>query len=154
MNSDNAKTRKWLRKFLLLIGWIAIGWGFGGILLDNLHPYNLMRHQAQQDVGIERLQQWANSQFDNPPAQFSSTGPQRSFRRKDLPQLIRQLADGCYVVYEPRSSDSAADEHILFACGGGFYHYGLRVGRRRYKPEPSNSFTYEKLGEGVWGMYE
>lgn len=74
-----------------------------------------------------------------------------------LPEDIRQLQPRGgfgFVTYVKANPETGSQEHILFACGGGFHHYGLRVGRRGFEPKPDSQFRFERLGDGVWGMDE
>lgn len=126
---------------------LAAGWW----ALQRFGPYSSLRREARS-IGIDRLSSWAVSVLDNPPTE-SGTGPEGALRRADIPADIRPLARG-FVLYEPGDPESGQGAHILFACGGGFYHYGLRVGRPGYEPRPDSRFHFEKLRDGVWGMYE
>jgi hypothetical protein len=115
-------------------------------------PYRDLRLRVQHQVGIPRLQTWAVSVLDNPAQAFA--GPEGRIRNEDLPEDIRVLAENGFVVYEKARVEVGLEEHILFACGGGFYHWGLRVGRRGYQPSPDSQFHFEQLADGVWGLHE
>ena len=148
--TDSRKQRMWNLRIIgacvVLITFVA-GWWFW----RNAGPYGSLRAEVRS-IGVDRLQSWAVSVLDNPPTEFGA-GPEGTLRPDEIPADIRPLAQG-FVVYRPGQPDIGSEEHILFACGGGFYHYGLRVGRPGYQPLPDRQFHFEKLGDGVWGMRE
>jgi hypothetical protein len=151
------KKRKFVR-FMLVFGTLSILISICAVIVTRWHPYNALRHKAVDEVGIERLQQWAQAILLNPPKEFRHV-PKRGLQPKHMPKDIQDLGDGCYVVYEPGDAKTQRDDHLFFACGGGFYHYGLKIGNESYVPEGARTvndqgFEYEKISDGVWGMYE
>lgn len=136
--------------FVLLIVILGGGW----ILLQYFGPYSSLKREAIQQVGIERLQNWAISILDHPPEKFNPVGPQGRLLPQDVPVDIQSLGENGYIIYEPAHPMSGGQEHILFACGGGFYHYGIRVGRPSFVLSEDSQYQTQKLGEGVWGFYE
>jgi hypothetical protein len=49
-------------------------------------------------------------------------------------------------------SDDGEDDRISFGHGGGFYHYGIIVGRPGFVPV--NPSRYDKIADGIWGCQE
>jgi hypothetical protein len=116
-------------------------------------PYSRLRNGVRDRVGVQRLQEWAVSVLDNPPP--VGPGLERWVKPEQMPENIRALLpDGAVVCYQGGRPGVGSGEHVLFACGGGFFHYGLRVGRSGFQPEPDSQFHYEELADGVWGLYE
>jgi hypothetical protein len=135
---------------MLLVVVLSGAW----VLYQFVGPYNTLRRHVLNQVGVVRLQEWAVSVLDNPPSMYAPIGPQRRLRTEDIPSDIEQLASSCMIIYNPARYEVGVQEHILFACGSGFYHYGLRVGRTGYEPAHDSQFYVEKIGDGVWGLYE
>lgn len=150
---DGRRRGAWKPRLAIVV-LIAVALGGGWILLQSVGPYQTLRRRLVHQVGVARLQEWAVSVLDDPPSIYASTGPERCLRRDDIPNDIMSLASSCWIIYNPADHEVAVQEHILFACGGGFHHYGLLVGRPGYEPAQDNQFCYEKLQDGVWGLYE
>ena len=145
MNRWHSKS---IRGWALTLGvLVLVAW----LLVQLFGPYSQLKNRAKWLVGVDRLQSWAVSALENrpPPA---VVGPQGAIDVNFVPADIRELADGCFIVVLEAHDD--VEEHVHFACGGGFYHYGLCVGRPGFKPAPSRSFQLEELADGVWGLYE
>ena len=125
----------------------------GWFLVRSFGPYSSLRRMVTREIGIGRLQEWAVSVLDQPPERFAA-GPKGALRQEDLPDDIRPLTKFGLLVYETGSPDDESDDHVFVACGNGFYHYGLRIGRPGFKPSPDGRFTIESLADGVWGLRE
>jgi hypothetical protein len=144
------KKRRAIRRVVfLIIGIVAVGW----LALQFVGPYSTLRNRVMFIIGTARLQEWAVSVLDDPAREFAP-GPEGNIDPKDLPEDIRPLSKHGFVVYVEARKDIGLEEHVLFACGGRFYHYGLRVGRPGFKPLPDSQYCFCKLADGVWGMYE
>lgn len=132
-------------------GMIAYGAALAAfwVALQLIGPYNSLRNRVVWVIGTERLQQWAVATLDNPPP-ADEYGDIRLDRTK-LPEDIRSIA-GRY----PKivAAENATEEYVSFSHGGGFYGWGIKVGRPGFVPSSSTSFRYEKLADGVWGFYE
>jgi hypothetical protein len=113
-------------------------------------PYSRPKSCVKWQIGTERLQAWAVETLRDPlPA---AAGPSGAINRKHLSEDTRSLASRGFVVFV--EARNGVQEHVLFACGGGFYHYGLRVGAPGFRPAPDGQFGMEKIADGVLGMYE
>jgi hypothetical protein len=149
--TENKKKRtgkRSVRRIALKVGaLLVVGW----VLLQFLGPYTRLKNRMKWQVGTDRLQGWAMDALENrpPPA---DVGPPGAIARDALPDDIRPLAAECFVVIVDQTH--AVEEHVLFACGGGFYHYGLRVGSPAFRPTPDRQFRMERLADGVWGLRE
>jgi hypothetical protein len=118
--------------------------------LQFVGPYTSLKNRVRFGVGVDRLQHWAIDTLDNPPP-LTEIGPPGAIALKHLPDDIRTLAKGFCVVVPARQRE---DEHILFACGGGHYHWGLMVGRPGFVPDQERIFRFEKIADGVWGCFD
>jgi hypothetical protein len=142
------KTRSATKIALLLIA-LLIGWFF----IRSVSPYSRLRRILIRDIGVERLQNWTLSVLNNPSKQSESES-NGWFKREDLPDDIRLLTNFGTIQFESGDPNDLSDDHILVACGNGFYHYGLRIGRPGYKPHKDSQFRFESFADGVWGMSE
>ncbi len=128
----------------------------GAILLwaafQIIGPYTSLHNRAHFIVGYPRLQQWATDLLDHPPPRLDN---RNRIPREDLPPDIRKLSwDNIY--YSKGDRDRGIEGQITFYCGGGFYHWGLVVGRPDFviHDYENSDTTYEHLSGGIWGYYE
>lgn len=146
---DNKRTgRQSVRRAVVLIGGLlVVGW----VLLQFLGPYTRLRNRVKWRIGADRLQAWAIDVLEHrpPPA---DVGPPGAIAPDALAADILPLTAECFVVIV--DGTDAVEEHVLFACGGGFYHYGLQVGRSGFEPAPARQLHKERLADGVWGLWE
>lgn len=124
----------------LLVFWLA---------LQFLGPYTSLRNRVVWIVGTERLQQWAVQVLDNPPP--PDEYGRRYLEPSDLPDDIRILAGPIRWQNRVLMFDDDRDQHcIQFGHGGGFYRWGILVGRPGYAPSPRH--RYFKIADGIWGF--
>lgn len=125
---------------LLLVFWITLQF-FG--------PYTSLRNRVVWIVGTERLQQWAIEVLDNPPP--PDEHGRRELDPQDIPEDIRTLAGPFRQRNVVLMHDDDMNQHcIQFGHGGGFYHWGILVGRPGYTPIPSH--RYFRIADGIWGF--
>ncbi|MHB8974869.1 MAG: hypothetical protein ACYC3X_31975 [Pirellulaceae bacterium] len=115
---------------------LAVFW----LILQFIGPYTSLRNRVVFVVGTERLQQWAIETLDHPPP--ADTFGTILLEANDLPEDIRTLAGMYNVVL---LSEDHSDDCIMFGHGGGFYHWGIVVGRPGRNPSYDRS--YEKIAE-------
>lgn len=128
------------------VGYLAIC-GAAWMALQFFGPYTSLRNRAVWVVGTDRLQQWAVEVLDNPPP-VNENG-RILLDRETLPEDIRSVA-GHYNTVD--LSDDGSEGLISLGHGGGFYHWGIIVGRPGYTPFYSDQ--YDKIADGVWGYRE
>ena len=120
---------------MFVVAWLALQF-FG--------PYTSLRNRVVWIVGTERLQQWAVEVLDN-PSPVDENG-MILLDRDSLPEEIRPVAGDYNEVY---LSDDGAEDRISLRHGGGFYHWGIIVGRPGYTPFYPNQ--YDRIADGIWG---
>lgn len=128
------------------VGHLAILASFW-LALQFIGPYTNLRNRVVWIVGTERLQQWAVEVLDNPPP--ANENGTVLLSRDNLPEDIRRVAGHYNAVF---LSDDGREDRISLGHGGGFYHWGLLVGRPGYAPFYSNQ--YDKIADGIWGYRE
>ena len=121
----------------------AIAW----LALQFFGPYTSLRNRVIWVVGTERLQQWAVEVLDNPPP-VDENG-MIMLDRETLPEDIRGVAGHDN---EVDLSDDGTEDRITLGHGGGFYHWGILVGRPDYTPLYRK--RYDKIADGIWGYRE
>ena len=118
-------------------------------IVHDLSRDDELRILVTDEIGTSRLQEWAVGILDAPPEldpdDYNNLQP-------FLPTDLRSLAGFGSIRYEDMSNDDPEDDHILLACGGGHFHYGLRIGRKHYTPP--DDFSYERLADGVWFLHD
>jgi len=116
------------------------------IALQLVGPYTSLRNRVVWVVGTDRLQEWATETLDNlPPADQHG---RMLLERERLPEDTRVISGYRPAVIPARNGQEA---YISFGHGGGFYQWGLLVGRPGF--EPSWGDDYEKIADGIWGYY-
>ena len=147
---------------VLLAGWCYLRGNKGGAIghlailaafwlaLQFAGPYTSLRNRVVWIVGTERLQQWAVETLDDPPP--ADEHGRIILDRDSLPEDIRNVAG-----YEPQynvvlPSDEGKADCLSFGHGGGFYHWGIIVGRPGFVPV--NPSRYDKIADGIWGCQE
>jgi hypothetical protein len=126
------------------LGIFAVFW----LALQFLGPYTSLRNRVVWVVGTERLQQWAIETLDNPPPADDEYG-MILLNRNDLPEDIQMVAGHHNVVF---LSHDGTEDRISLGHGGGFYHWGISVGRPGYVPHYHAS--YDRIAPGIWGYRE
>jgi hypothetical protein len=117
------------------------------LALQFVGPYTGLRNRVVWLVGTERLQQWAVEVLDNPPP--ADEYGRILLNRDTLPEDIRSIAGHYNVIF---LSEDGKDDRISLGHGGGFYHWGIVVGRPGFTPtDPSQ---YDKIADGMWGYFE
>ena len=131
------------------VGHLAILAAFW-LALQFVGPYTNLRNRVVWVVGTERLQQWAVETLDNPPP--ADEDGRIILDRDSLPEDIRSVAGYVpqYNVVFP--SDDGKADRLSFGHGGGFYHWGIIVGRPGFVPV--NPSRYDKIADGIWGYRE
>ena len=119
------------------------------LLLQFFGPYTSLRNRVVWIVGTDRLQQWAIDVLDNPPQ--PDEHDKRYLDVNALPEDIRILAGPIRQQNSVLMFDDDRDQHcIQFGHGGGFYHWGILVGRSGFAPRPRH--RYFKIADGIWGF--
>ncbi|MCZ6835612.1 MAG: hypothetical protein O7G85_07545, partial [Planctomycetota bacterium] len=153
---DQSSIRKsfvpfWFKLCLVPLTMIIVCAG-GLYWINPKRHYSSSRSYIVDDLGVQALQDWAITVLDNPTTGGRPYGI-GAFEITTIPMNIAEINIGP-IIYHPNDPSISQQEHILFAGGGGFYHYGLRVGRPGFIPLPDSSYTFEQLGDGVWGQFE
>jgi hypothetical protein len=120
------------------------------LALQFFGPYTSLRNRVVWVVGTERLQQWAVETLDNPPP--PDENGMILLDRDALPEDIRSVAGHLPQYNVVFLSDDGKNDRISFGHGGGFYHYGIIVGRPGFVPV--NPSRYDKIADGIWGCQE
>jgi hypothetical protein len=118
------------------------------LALQFIGPYTSLRNRVVWVVGTERLQQWAVETLDNPP-------PANEYGiilldRDALPEEIRPVAGHYNQVI---LSGDGKQDYIFFLHGGGFYHWGIIVGRPGYIPSHPPGGCH-RIADGIWDYGE
>jgi hypothetical protein len=127
------------------VGYLAVLVAFW-LALQFVGPYTSLKNRVVWVVGSERLQQWAVETLDNPPP--ADEHGTILLDRNTLPEDIRSVAGHYNLVilgHEKR------EDCISLGHGGGFYHWGVTVGRPGFTP--SYPSRYEKIADGIWGYW-
>jgi len=147
---------------VLLAGWCYLRGNKGGAIghlailaafwlaLQFAGPYTSLRNRVVWIVGTERLQQWAVETLDDPPP--ADEHGRIILDRDSLPEDIQNVAGYLPEYNVVFLSDDGKDDRISFGHGGGFYHYGIIVGRPGFVPVNPN--RYDKIADGIWGCQE
>lgn len=117
------------------------------------NPYSSLKRTVVFEVGIDELRDCVVSVLDDPPETTEGPTSYVYIELTNLPGRLQQLGHTVYYVRGP-AVDGPKGEHVLFASGGGFHRYGLKVGRKGYVPEPDSRFSFDEIADGVWGFYE
>ena len=118
----------------------AVAW----VALQFFGPYTTLRNRVVWVIGTERLQEWAVEVLDDPPpVDADGIG---ILDPDSVPEDIRSVVGSRITVYV---SDDGTEDRISLRHGGGFYYWGLYVGRPDYKPHYPNQ--YDKIADGIWG---
>ena len=128
------------------VGYLAV-FAAAWLALQFFGPYTSLRNRVVWVVGTERLQQWAVEVLDNPPP--ADKDGRINLDRDSLPEDIRRFAGDFNVVM---LSDDGKPDRISFWHGGGFYHWGLNVGRPAYTPPRPDQ--HDRIADGIWGYRE
>jgi hypothetical protein len=139
------------RKYRCAAG-LSLGLALLWTALQILGPYTSLKNRVRWQVGTDRLQSWAIESLENPPPLIESTSDMSIIDPAHLPVDIRQLSTVGNFLIIPANGD--IDRHIVVACGGGFCHWGLHIGRPGFKPWPDSQYKFEELSDGVWGFHE
>jgi len=141
----------------------------GGLLYCHVsHPYRAARRHIVRDIGPDRLQAWAVSVLKDPKRSgcFDKYG---MMLPEFIPDFITPVdgpltficGDTGKTVTVPMEihlvegrKDIGLEEHLLLPMGGGFYHYGFRIGRKGFVPREDSQFSFERIADGVWGLHE
>jgi hypothetical protein len=118
----------------------AVAW----VALQFFGPYTTFRNRVVWVIGTERFQQWAVEVLDNPPP--VDTDGMALLERDSVPEELRCVAGHRITVYV---SDDGSEDRISLRHGGGFYYWGILVGRPGYTPHYPNQ--YDKIEDGIWG---
>ena len=134
LRDNRLEAAAWLAAFAVV--WTALQF-FG--------PYTTLRKCAVL-VGTDWLQQWAREVLDDPPLPVGETGL-GELDPESLPQDIRSLAGTRIDIF---IAGDETESWISLRHGGGFYYWGLRVGRPGYTPSDPNQC--DKIADGIWGF--
>jgi hypothetical protein len=128
------------------VGYLAVFAVFW-LALQFIGPYTSLRNRVVWVVGTDRLQQWAVETLDNPPPVDDEYG-MILLDRDALPEDIRSIAghDNTVILGHDKRED-----RISLGHGGGFYHWGITVGRPGFTPHYPGQ--YDKIADGIWGYY-
>jgi len=119
----------------------AVAW----VALQFFGPYTTLRNRVVWVIGTERLQEWAVEVLDDPPP-VDADG-MALLDPDSVPEDIRSVAGRRITVYV---SDDGSEDRISLRHGGGFYYWGLYVGRPGYTPHYPNQ--YDRIADGIWGF--
>ena len=118
----------------------AVAW----VALQFFGPYTTFRNRVVWVIGTERLQEWAVEVLNDPPP--VDVGGIGILDPDSVPEDIRSVAGRRITVYV---SDDGSEDWISLHHGGGFYFWGLYVGRPDYTPHYPRQ--YDKIADGIWG---
>jgi hypothetical protein len=120
------------------------------IALQFFGPYTGLRNRVVWVVGTERLQQWAVETLDNPPP--ADEHGRIILDRDSLPEDIQNVAGYLPEYNVVFLSDDGKADRLQFGHGGGFYHWGIVVGRPGFTPVYPK--RYDRIADGIWGYRE
>lgn len=100
-------------------------------------------------VNPNELQKWALNEIKNKPP---NTGDMERISEDRIPTYIRNLSSQGspfeFAIYKKASSET--EDSVELYWGGGFGHWGIRVGSPTFRPEGGDYFIKWKPGIYFW----